>query len=109
MTRRVLISLAAKSDLENQAIYIGCESPGAASRFLDAAERVFRDLSEMPSIGAIRQLRNPRLAGLRSWRIPGFDKHIVFYRVIDDGIEIVRVLHGARDVPRILENETLDE
>jgi toxin ParE1/3/4 len=35
----------------------------------------------------------------------GFRNHLIFYRPIDDGIEIVRVLHGARDWQNLLELE----
>jgi plasmid stabilization system protein ParE len=37
--------------------------------------------------------------------IPDFPNHLIFYRptTTDVGIEIVRVLHAARDIPRILE------
>ena len=59
----------------------------------------------MPGLGERRQTANPRLEGLRVWRIQGFEKHLIFYRPVDDGIEIVRVLHGARDIDRLLESE----
>ena len=45
----------------------------------------------MPGIGERWPSSNPRLTGLRVWRIEGFEKHLIFYRAADDGIEIVRV------------------
>jgi toxin ParE1/3/4 len=54
-------------------------------------------------MGSPREFRNPHLAGIRQWRIPGFEKYLIFYRPLEDGIEILRVLHGARDIRRILE------
>ena len=51
---------------------------------------------------------NPRLAGLRVWRIEGFPKYLIFYRLVTGGIEIVRVLHGARDIDRVLESDNPD-
>jgi toxin ParE1/3/4 len=42
---------------------------------------------------------------LRIWRIDGFPNHLIFYRPIEGGIEIVRVLHGARDIDAVLESE----
>jgi len=59
----------------------------------------------MPQMGTPRQFRNSRLIGLRMWRVPGFEKHLIFYRVTEGGIEVVRVLHGARDIQRILDDE----
>ena len=35
--------------------------------------------------------------GLRRWRVRGFENFLIFYRPIDDGIEVLRVLHGQRD------------
>ena len=60
----------------------------------------------MSGIGERRPTANPRLEGLRVWRIQGLEKHLIFYRTVPDGIEIVRVLHGARDLDRLLEAET---
>jgi toxin ParE1/3/4 len=41
------------------------------------------------------------------WRIKNFRDYLVFYLVQDEQIEILRVLHGARDLEGIL--STLDE
>jgi len=56
-------------------------------------------------MGPARVFRNPRLRDLRIWPIRGFEKIVIFYRPIEGGIEVVRVLHGARDVKGILEEE----
>jgi plasmid stabilization system protein ParE len=40
---------------------------------------------------------------LRAKLVTGFTKYVVFYSVRDDGVYIVRVLHGARDIPRVLD------
>ena len=42
-------------------------------------------------------LRRPELAGLRKWRVAGFEDILIFYIPHDRGISIVRVLRGARD------------
>ena len=34
--------------------------------------------------------------------VQGFEKHLVFYRPTEAGIEIVRVLHAARDIAAVL-------
>ena len=52
----------------------------------------------MPEMGRLREFSNARLRGLRSWRIRGFEHWLVFYRVTDEAVEVVRVLHGARDL-----------
>jgi toxin ParE1/3/4 len=50
-------------------------------------------------------LSAPRLADLRRWPVSGFPNHLIFYQPTEGGIEVVRVLHGARDLATMLENE----
>lgn len=97
---------AADRDLDDQAAYLAREaSLDVALRFYDAAATSFEQIARRPGIGEQRPTANPRLEGLRVWRIQGFEKHLIFYRPAPDGIEIVRVLHGARDLDRLLEAE----
>jgi toxin ParE1/3/4 len=72
-------------------------------RFYDAAAATFEAIGRTPGIGEPRESPDPRLSGMRVRRIDGFENHLVFYRSAADGIEIVRVIHGVRDVDRILE------
>jgi toxin ParE1/3/4 len=44
------------------------------------------------------------LADIRQQGIKGFKKYLVFYRVTDTGVEIIRVIHGARDIEAILDD-----
>jgi toxin ParE1/3/4 len=63
----------------------------------------------MPEIGAPRQFKNPILAGLRSWRVKGFEDILIFYIVQPDALHVIRVLHGQRNLKKILEREKDDE
>jgi toxin ParE1/3/4 len=71
-------------------------------RFIEAAEKAFLRLLDLPDIGRRRQFRHPDLAGVRSWPVPGFEKHLIFYRLAPQGIQVLRVLHSARDLDAIL-------
>jgi toxin ParE1/3/4 len=103
--RRVERRPQARLDILEQAIYLGEEaSEEVALRFIEAVDAAFRRLASTPEIGRRRDFRNPRLVGLRSWPVPGFEKHLVFYRVEEGCVEIVRVLHGARDLAFVLED-----
>jgi toxin ParE1/3/4 len=95
----------ALEDLFTVAIYIGHDSPDASNRFLDSAEAAFEALLRMPAMGVAVSTPVPSLAGLRRWSVPGFENFLIFYRPIEDGIEVVRVLHGARDVMDALAEE----
>lgn len=61
-------------------------------------EEMVTALAEAPMIGIARTCRNPALTGLRMLPVRGFSRHLIFYRPMPDKIEIVRVLHGARDL-----------
>lgn len=62
----------------------------------------------MPGMGERRESGDPRLEGLRVRRVEGFEKHLIFDRETAGGIDVIRVLHGARDISRILDAETPD-
>ena len=89
---------AALQDLIGLADYIALDNVEAAYRFLDAAEETFRDLEGMPFMGSSRDFQNTALEGIRMWRVKDFPRHLIFYRPIKDGVEIIRVLHSARDI-----------
>ena len=91
-------TIRAVEDLINCAEYIGRDSPRAAARFLKAAESTFELLARNPEIGITGELLAPKLIDLRRWRVKSFTKYLVFYRIAAGRIEIVRVVHGARDL-----------
>lgn len=88
--------------MTGQAEHIARDSPGAALRLLEAARAAFERLGAFPEIGKRRRFSHPDLSAVRSWSIPGFDKHVIFYRASDERIDILRVIHSARDLTRIL-------
>ena len=55
-----------------------------------------------PGMGARYEHEHPALADLRVVPVSRFKKYLVFYRSVQDGIEILRVLHGARDFHGLL-------
>ena len=57
----------------------------------------------MPQVGHRYSSERYRRDEIRVWPIPGFEKILVFYRVRKDVIDVVRVLHGARDIRRLLD------
>ncbi|MCW6050985.1 type II toxin-antitoxin system RelE/ParE family toxin [Lyngbya sp. CCAP 1446/10] len=105
MTRRIVIRPMASFDIDEQFAYIATNNFDAALRFFDAARQTFSQLAQMPAIGSLYSIENPRLVGLRKWAVRGFDKHLIFYVERDEYIEIVRLLHAARDLPEILGEE----
>ena len=87
--------------------YAGQGLPDIARRFHAAALEAIDDLLAMPEAGAPRPTGNPRLAGLRSWSVKGFDEFRVYYQMKAGLLTIVRVLHGKRDTVAILQGQDL--
>ena len=87
----------AEDDVAEIASYIGDDNPEAAQRFRKALQETGELLLGMPHIGSMRVSDRPAFKDIRVVPVRDFDKYFVFYRPVDDGIEIVRVLHGGRD------------
>ncbi len=72
--------------------YIADDSPVAADRWIDRPDAQFQLLATQPTMGRVRY---ELTAGMRSFP---FGRYVIFYALIADEIDIVRVLHSARDV-----------
>lgn len=86
----------ARRDVVELATYMGRDNILAADRFLDAATETFNLLVASPQLGELQPSSDKRLVGLRIFQ--GFSNHLVCYLEKPYGVEIVRVLHGARDL-----------
>lgn len=79
-------------------------SSETAERWLDQLRVTFRFLAQNPGIGTpwpVPQRRH-RLAGVRTWPVDRFETFIIFYRQVENGIEVLHVLRGNRDLDQIL-------
>lgn len=96
----------ARLDLLEQFVYFG-EQDGVdlAERYIHAVAETCALLAQHPEVGAAYDSGIRRLAGLRRFRVKGFDRYLIFYLAGRNGIDVVRVLHGARDIDSILEEE----
>jgi toxin ParE1/3/4 len=108
---RILRRRAARQDLVDIFRHYAREAGlRVADRFSAEAEAAFLRLAGMPGLGARYEHEHPALAELRFLPLSRFPKYLVFYRPMTDGIEVLRVLHGARDIHGILAEELgLDE
>ncbi|MBI2503037.1 MAG: type II toxin-antitoxin system RelE/ParE family toxin [Candidatus Latescibacteria bacterium] len=98
MRRSLSIRPQADRDIDALFVYLAQDNPDAADRFLSAVQEAFELLVEMPQIGSLQQFDHQALKDLRRWPVKGFEKHLIFYQLIVNRIEIVRVLHAARDL-----------
>jgi toxin ParE1/3/4 len=76
-----------------------------ARRFLAQAEATFGKLADMPGMGTRYEPETLAFPEIRFFPISRFEKYLAFYTPIIGGIDIVRVLHGARDIPSILADD----
>jgi len=99
----------ADQDLDDQAYYLATRSgPELGHRFLLAAHETFVLLATQPKIGWHPRLKHPSLDSLRVFQVSGFEKMLVFYRPLPDGVEILRVVHGSRNLRTLLRHETVE-
>jgi toxin ParE1/3/4 len=55
----------------------------------------------MPYIGVMRKFKQSRLRNLRQWPVKEFEVYLIFYRVTNKRIDVIRILHGRRDLEAI--------
>ncbi|PZV27272.1 MAG: type II toxin-antitoxin system RelE/ParE family toxin [Snowella sp.] len=85
----------AELDLLNIWDYIADDSPDRADDFLDRIESKLMSLAQNSGLG---RKRSELLPDLRSFPI---DNYVVFYQQIDGGIDVIRLLHGSRDIEEV--------
>lgn len=99
MMKPVRVRPLADSEVDAHADYIARDSLDAALRFLNAVQEAYDQIGDHPGIGSRRYASFPLLEGLRMWAVPDFGNYLVFYLERPDHVDVLRVLHGARDIP----------
>ena len=94
---RLRISPRASEDLIEIWSYIAEDSVANADAFIDKMYETIQFLADKPGLGRHREELAP---GIQSFP---FGRYIIFYRVVAGAIEVVRVLHGARDIENTFE------
>src|SRR5437667_9661175 len=92
---RIVRTPEAYDDLWEIVLYIARDNEEAAFRLADTIDEKFELLAKFPGAG---QARLELLPDLRSFPV---GRYLIFYRPIEDGIEVLRILHSARNLRRI--------
>jgi toxin ParE1/3/4 len=103
---RVIKREAARRDLIAQWVWYA-ENGGVelADRFLASVETTLELVLLHPEIGVGTAGAKPELAGMRRFPVgDSFDKILLFYLLCEEGIDLVRVIHGSRDLPSLFED-----
>ena len=95
VTRRPL----AAADILDIWDHIAEDSLAQADRWVDKLDEKFKLIATQPLIG---RARNELGAELRSFP---FGRYVIFYMPIEGGVDVVRVLHSARDVDAVFADE----
>jgi toxin ParE1/3/4 len=102
MKKPVFKSKQVDDDTAEQADFIAQDNLEAAIRYLQAVDAAMKNLASFPEIGQVYQTKNPRCRGLRWVLVPEFKNYLIFYFNHSDRIQVVRVLHGARNIVSVL-------
>jgi toxin ParE1/3/4 len=95
----LLVKSPVWDDLREIGLRIAGDNPEGADRFFTAAKESFELLRRHPRIGRLRSFSVP---GVRSWIIPDFQNYLIFYLPTGTEVQILAVLHGARDLASAL-------
>ena len=100
MIQKPLVSRAIVDRDIDDAVDYYAEAAGAdtASRFVSELAKAKRLIVEAPRHGSPRYAETLGTPNLRHRKIRRFP-YLVFYIELDDRIDVVRVLHAARDIP----------
>lgn len=103
--RRYTIRPLAWREIEEHLQYLENEAGiDIAEQFLTALITTFTRLAATPKMGVLCNFRRPALRQLRRWPVKDFENWLIFYRPRRDGVEIVRLIHGARNIVALLDN-----
>jgi toxin ParE1/3/4 len=95
----VEFSRFAMQDMENIVVYVAEHNLVASQKLIKELMRKFDLLSENPKMGT---LRNTYIVGMRSFP---YKRYVIFYFPTENGIEIFRVIHDARDIDDLFESQ----
>ena len=97
MPRRIELSRVALADFDDIYDYVARHNPRAAAQVLRSLDESIQLLADQPKLGKVFRHRRPHL------RLLTHGVYLVFYRERPGVIEVVRVIHGRRNVPDILD------
>jgi toxin ParE1/3/4 len=104
LSKAVRIRPRADADIDECFAYLAQNNAGAALRFLDAVRDACALLADRPGMGSCRYTHVSALNGLHMWPMEHFPNYLLFYLEHPDHIEVVRLLHAARDLAPLLQD-----
>ena len=99
----IVLQPRAKADLSDIWQFIAEDSDDQADAFIDLIDQKFQLLAQQSGLG---RRREELAEGLRSFPV---GRYVIFYLPIPGGVQIVRLLHGARDIEAAFTKPDADE
>ena len=103
--KRLIQMPQARLDVRKIVAELADESPERAARFYAAYKETRAFLHQYPEAGQRCPFTHPRLSNLRWKEVRDFDQYLIFTDYDGEAIKIVRVLHAARNIQALLEEE----
>ena len=97
MSLLVVPSDTATEDITELYSYFLERGENLAGKFMDCLSETYRMIAHMPELSELHHFQSPMMKDARIRRVKNFPNHLIFYRIEADRIEILRVIHGARD------------
>jgi toxin ParE1/3/4 len=99
----VTFSPKSRQDLLDIGDYIAKDSRENARRFVGKLIEQCKRLGITPLGYASREDLAPGL------RMAAIGRYVIFFRIVDSAVRIERVLHGARNLPVVIEGDNLKD
>lgn len=106
MKYRVYLLPRAELDQADIYQYLAQESAALAQRFLDGVAETIDSLRDSALPGMPWQSDHPRLASVRWSPVRGFKIYLLIFRLDFERLEVIRIVHGARDIESLLRAPT---
>lgn len=102
MSLRIVLRASVHNDLHEITAYLDDKNVKVANRFIEGVLDALAGLAQMPGKGSPKPFRSSHPLPIRSWLVPGFENYVIYYVVEGNALIVLAILHGARNVRRIL-------
>jgi toxin ParE1/3/4 len=102
MSRKLIVTPRADSDIDDICDHLRERDPRVSLRMFNECKTAIAMIEKFPEAGGRLLLDDQEDLDFRYVRPKSFDWYLIFYRLTESKIEVVRVLHGSRDLAAAL-------
>jgi toxin ParE1/3/4 len=88
----------ANADLREIGFWLRLDSESVGKKFVVAVRATADDLAAFPFGGTEVRFGDADIRSCRWASVRGFRNYLLIYRIVPNGIEVVRLIHGSRDL-----------